>query len=645
MRRSSVALPVLLLAAGGLSACSGDGPGEGDDGARSVVTQLAGALSVAVAPATTDASAAPDPLATVPFSKADTATVTEQLDEIVDGMDGIAPEVSVEDVDTDGEQPSATLGWSWPVVADQDPWTYESTVDLVRADEKWAVVWEPSVVEPSLGEGDVLDAVSQPTDRGDITGAGGEVLVTERPVVRVGIDRIRVEAAAAPASAKALAGLVGIDVAPYVAAVKGAGARAFVEAITYREGEVPPAVQSGLDGIEGAHLVADEVALAPSRDFAAPLLGRVGPVTAEMLEKEPDAYRPGDVAGISGLQARYDEQLRGSTGRVVYAVPAGDTEKKTVLYEHEPTAGEPLALTLDRRLQTLAERVLAEVTPASALVAVRPSDGSVLAAANGAGTAGQNYATFGQFAPGSTFKAVTSLALLRAGLTPQSKVGCTPTVTVDGKRFKNYSDYPASSLGTIALQEAIAQSCNTALIGARDELDDQDLADAAASLGLGIDHDLGFPAYFGEVPDPASETEGAADLIGQGKVLASPLAMATVIASVQAGRTVVPHLVDGVESPVPDAATPLAKAEAAALKAMLRRVVTDGSGRGLADVPGGPVIAKTGTAEYGAAGEIRTHAWMIAAQGDIAVAVFVQTGESGSRTAGPILESFLRGAG
>lgn len=644
MRRSSVALPVLLLAASGLSACSGDGPGEGDDGATAVVEQLAEALTVAASPASGDASAAPDPLAAVPFGAGDSAAVVDQVGEILDGMDGLAPEVSVGDVDTDGEEPSATLRWAWPVVADEDPWTYESTVDLARSGEDWSVVWAPSVVEPSLGEGDVLDAVTQPTDRGDITGAGGEVLVTERPVVRVGIDRIRVKAAAAAASAKALAELVDIGVAPYVKAVKGAGDRAFVEAITYREGEVPPAVQSGLDRIAGAHLVADEVALAPTRDFAAPILGRVGPVTAEMVEKEPDAYRPGDLAGISGLQARYDEQLRGSAGRLVYAVPAGDTEKRTVLYEHQPSPGEPLALTLDRRLQTLAERVLAGVDPASALVAIRPSDGSVLAAANGAGTGGQNHATFGQFAPGSTFKAVTSLALLRAGLTPQSEVSCTPTVTVNGKRFKNYSDYPSSSLGTIPLQEAIAQSCNTALISARDELGTKDLADAAASLGLGIDHDLGFPAYFGEVPDPASETEAAADLIGQGKVLASPMAMATVIASVQAGRTVVPHLVDGVESPVPDAAKPLAKAEAAALKAMLRRVVTDGSGRGLADVPGGPVIAKTGTAEYGAAGEIRTHAWMIAAQGDLAVAVFVQTGQSGSQTAGPLLEEFLRGA-
>ena len=77
---------------------------------------------------------------------------------------------------------------------------------------------------------------------------------------------------------------------------------------------------------------------------------------------------------------------------------------------------------------------------------------------------------------------------------------------------------------------------------------------------------------------------------------------------------------------------------------MLRGVVTDGSGRGLLDVPGPPVIAKTGTAEFGTGDDLQTHAWMIAAQGDLAVCVFVDVGASGSGTAGPILEAFLRAA-
>ena len=73
----------------------------------------------------------------------------------------------------------------------------------------------------------------------------------------------------------------------------------------------------------------------------------------------------------------------------------------------------------------------------------------VLAAANGAGTDGYSVATVGQAPPGSTFKVATSLALLRAGLDPDSRVTCPGRVVVDGKPFVNYSDYPSGSLGSI----------------------------------------------------------------------------------------------------------------------------------------------------------------------------------------------------
>ena len=91
-------------------------------------------------------------------------------------------------------------------------------------------------------------------------------------------------------------------------------------------------------------------------------------------------------------------------------------------------------------------------------------------------------------------------------------------------------------------------------------------------------------------------------------------------------------------------AEPLTKDEARQLRSMMRGVVTQGSGRVLGGLDGGPVIAKTGTAEYGSSAPYKTHAWMIAAQDDLAVAVFVNDGQSGSRTAGPLLRTFLDGA-
>ncbi|WP_139979976.1 penicillin-binding transpeptidase domain-containing protein [Nocardioides litoris] len=639
----SAALALALALA--LVACTDDAPDPAEVGetAEGTAARLADALEARS-------------LDEVPFTEVTGAEASADLGDVVEGMGDRSPQVELGEVTEDGESATATLTWTWPLTeetgdgaegpepdpADTGEWTYDSRVTLRRVGDRWQAEWGHQVVEPSLNAASVLDASTVPATRGDIVGAGGVKLVTDRPVVRVGIDRAAVPQAEAGRSARALARLVDIDVAPYAKAVRGAGAKAFVEAITFRQADVPPAVLRGYEAIPGATLVRTERPLAPTREFAAPILGTVGEVTAEMVADESDRYQPGDVAGLSGLQARYDEQLQGEAGVVVDAVGSDGVERE--LFRSGGGAGQTLQLTLDERLQAEAEAVLSDVGPASALVAIRPSDGAILAAANGPGNDGQNLATFGQYAPGSTFKTVSSLALLRRGLTPDAAVPCTPTVDVDGRDFENYDDYPAGGTGQIPFRAALASSCNTAFIAERTRLRDGDLAAAAASLGLGIDHDLGFPAYFGQVEPPTTETGRAADMIGQGTILASPMVMATVAASVQAGTTVVPRLVQQVDVEVPAEATPLAPREAEQLRSLLRGVVTDGSGRFLADLPGPPVLAKTGTAEYAAGDGVRTHAWMIAAQGDLAVAVFVQDGASGSSTAGPLLEAFLRAA-
>ena len=136
------------------------------------------------------------------------------------------------------------------------------------------------------------------------------------------------------------------------------------------------------------------------------------------------------------------------------------------------------------------------------------------------------------------------LARAAAGRADARVDGVLPaTITVDGRRFKNYDDYPSDRLGQITLRTAVANSCNTAMIGQRGKVPQADLAAAAAALGLGVDHDLGYPAFLGSVPtDAGSETEHAASMIGQGRVQASPVAMAAVAASVARGATVTPQL-------------------------------------------------------------------------------------------------------
>jgi cell division protein FtsI/penicillin-binding protein 2 len=625
--RPLVSIAAAVLTASALTGCTGSDEPAGPD-----PDQAADALAAALASGD---------FADVAFAEDQTPTAVDaDYAEVVDGLGDLTPTVTAGGVSDDGATATATLAWVWPIAGDE--WSYTTDVEMKRVGDEWQVPWSRALIEPSLRQATVLDVTPVGGARGDILGNRGVALVTDRDVVRFGIDRTQVPAAQAGASARDLARLVGVEPAAYAAQVEASGDKAFVEAITLRKDEVPLDVARGYSQIKGAVGIPDQVPLAPTREFAAPILGTVGDVTAEMIKEHPDTYEIGDQAGLSGLQARYDEQLQGVDGAVVNAVASDGMERE--LYRVDAQQGQPLRLTLDLQLQAAAERALDGVGPASALVAVRPSDGAILAAANGAGTDGYNVATYGQAAPGSTFKTVSSLALLRAGLKPSSTVPCTSRIVVDGKPFENYDDYPSGALGNIPLSAAVANSCNTAFISQAGKVKDGELAAAAASLGLGIDHDLGFPAYFGQVPAPKSQTEAAADLIGQGGILASPMAMATVMASIQSGTTVVPQMVKSVKVSVPDGVDPLTAGESSALTSMLRGVVTSGSGRGLLDVPGPPVIAKTGTAEFERNGKTLTHAWMVAAQGDLAVAVYVDEGSSGSGTAGPILEQFLRAA-
>ncbi|UZN03189.1 penicillin-binding transpeptidase domain-containing protein [Cellulomonas sp. S1-8] len=608
---------------------------------------------------------------------------------VVEGLGESTATVEVGDVTVADDEATATaaLEVTWDVPWTDEDWTYPATAQLVRDDEDdeqpWRARWALPLLAPDLTAGERLTVSRQAAERGDVLGQGGAVLVEARPVSRVGVDKTRLPEAELDGAARGLAAALAMDGDAYAARVAAAGPKAFVEAITVRSGD-PAYDVVALGALPGVGVVPDDLPLAPTRTFARAILGTVGDATAEIIEASQGAVAAGDLAGMSGLQRQHDALLRGTPGVTVHAVADGSGAQR-VLLAVDPVAGEALRTTLDPALQQRAEDVIGALLPASAIVAVRPSTGEVLAAANGPGSEGLSTATVGQYAPGSTFKVVSALAYLRGGLTPESTVSCLPTITVDGRTFQNFPGYPASALGDVPLRTAFAHSCNTAFIGSREMADEGGLLAAARSLGLEPAADLGFPAFLGTVPDEASPTALAASVIGQGQVLASPLGMATVAASVGAGRTVVPYLVadaagggtvdgqtddgetaddatDGAgsdgetddagsedagsadpETPDLPAATPLTAGEAAALQAMMRAVVTEGGASVLADLPGEPVLAKSGTAQFGQDADLRNHAWMIAVQGDLAVAVFVGEGDYGSTTAGPLMRALLAG--
>lgn len=646
---------VALMMAGSLSACD-----DGRAGAEGAAKQLASSL------------AALD-VGSLAVDGKDAAAANEQLKAVFSALDPAKPSVESGEVKLDGDKASVPLNYTWKIGTAE--WKYTSQAELKKSGDKWVVQWAPALLEPDLKDGEVLDKSVTPPARAEILGAGDAKLVSYRPVVHVGIDKTTLGSADPAASAAKLAQLVGVDEAVYVKQVQASGPQAFVSAITLREdGRTITDQQISL--IPGARGVPDSLPLAPTRTFARSVLGTAAEASAEQIQKAGGALKAGDTVGTGGLQEQYDAQLRGQDGVSIKARPQGMTDDQVkaarpdprrVLFAVDTKPGEPLKTTLDPRLQQLAEDTLAGVGPASAIVALRPSTGAVLAAASGPGSNGYNTAMLGQYAPGSTFKIVDSLAMIRNGMTPDSKVECPPTITVDGRTFKNAEGYPASSLGSVALRDAFAHSCNTAFIGARDQVSQAQLESAATSLGLAVQAPkLGADAFLGSVPGSADGTEHAASMIGQGKVLLSPLSAAVMAASVAHGAPVSPQLVLNPSSASPSAgATPAASgspsssaspapaasdkpitpAEAAALGDMMRAVVTSGHAGFLASVPGAPVGAKTGTAEFGNDNPPKTHAWIVAVHGDLAVAVFVEDGGLGATTSGPLLKSFLTAAG
>ena len=593
-------------------------------------------------------------LSPVPFVGSTGSAVNDLFQPLVIGMGPLKPNVTVASVSRKGSTATARLSFVWTFPGVPAHWTYEAEAKLAKESGQWKTSWQPSIVQPQLVGTNRLSQRRLHPERGELLGEDGAPIVEDRAVFRIGIDKSKVSGDKAKASAVRLAKVVEINPKAYAAKVAAASNNAFVQAIVLRMDAPDLPRGSRIRAIPGALSIRTSQMLAPTRDFARPIIGTVGEATKEDVDQSGGAVVAGDQVGQSGLQKRYDTQMRGTPGvrvRLVAAKPSGSSASPTptpspaaeaepvVLFEVKPVPGKPLTTTLNVGLQKLAEKTLATTKPASALVAIRPSTGAVVAAANGEGNRGQSLATLGRAAPGSTFKVVSALALLRAGLTPQSSVKCPLTVTVNGRKFRNYSDYPRDHLGIIPFRTALAQSCNTAFIGQRGKLEKSSLGDAAVSLGFGTDYDVGFPSFFGSVPNDPSATGRAASMIGQGKVEASPMVMAAVVASVAEGETVIPHLIDGTQAA--PKGKPLTDREARQLRRMMRAVVTEGSGRVLSTLDGPTVLAKTGTAEYGASKPLKTHAWMLAAQGDLAVAVFVNDGKSGSRTAGPLLRTFL----
>lgn len=365
------------------------------------------------------------------------------------------------------------------------------------------------------------------------------------------------------------------------------------------------------------------------------VVGSVGAATAEQAAALGPAYEVGDPVGQSGLQAGFQEQLGGRPSGEVRLLQGRQVLKVEATFAGTP--GQAVRTTLDPRILGAAQAALGEAGNPAALVAIQPSTGAIRAIANRPSN-GFNRALAGRYPPGSTAKVITSLALLQHGVTEATRISCPKEITVNGRTISNSED---EELGDISFADAFAHSCNTAFIQLAERLEPAQLLDAARFLGFDADPALGTGAATSQFPAPNGIVDQVSEAIGQGRVLATPLQMASVAAAVGAGGYRAPHLV---EAPVPVPFTPMPAGVAPVLQDLMRQVVARGTGQ-KARLPGTPVAGKTGTAEFGTAVPLHTHAWFIAFRGDLAVAVIVEDGGFGGDTAAPIVRDFLARVG
>ena len=549
------------------------------------------------------------------------------------GLDGASLRARLLDVREDGDsaRARAELAWDVPGIG---RFAYPVSMTLRRGDERWTVAWSERVVHPKL-EDDTqrLGTTREAARRGDILDRDGVAIVRPRTVYRVGLARDKVTDVGV--SVDALARVVDIDRRSFTQAVRGAGPEQFVEAIVLREADYEP-VKDALKAVPGVLAVHDQAPLAESREFARALVGTVGPATAEQLEQLGSSRAPGDEVGQSGLQARYEERLGGATTREVVIRAGGEPVETLLTREGKP--GRPLRTTLSIDVQRAAEAALADRQDEASLVAVQPSTGDILAVANRPVDTVFDRALEGRYPPGSTFKVVTTAALLRAGLQPDEIVDCPRTIDVGGRSFKNFE---GNAQGAVPFAQDFAQSCNTAFVSLTERLPAEALGEAGRAFGLGERLRLGMPAAEAQVPPGRDLVARAAAMIGQDRILASPLAMAGVAATVADGRWRAPRLLAGDAS---REGAPLDAGELETLRGLTRAVVTEGTGTALAGIPG-DVHGKSGTAEYGGGDPPPTHAWFIAYRDDVAVAVLVENGRSGGSVAAPIAARFFEALG
>jgi cell division protein FtsI/penicillin-binding protein 2 len=330
---------------------------------------------------------------------------------------------------------------------------------------------------------------------------------------------------------------------------------------------------------------------------AAAVAGSLGPAKGRAAaEQERLGFPPGAPTGTSGLELAFNVRLEGHPGGQLIATGRG---RSKVLASKKPAPGRAVHTTIDPSLQHAA--VIALGGTYGGVAVLDAKRGSVL------GLAGIAFS--GPQPPGSTFKLVTTTAALDAGVVKTTDRFPIQTHAVVGGRVVSNANGEACGGSFV---QAFAQSCNSVFVPLGPKVGSRRLVATAERYGFNAPPSLYDAAALAAVDPPSStipkRIPTAVDLgvsaIGQGKVLATPLEMASVAQAIANGGIREPNAIvaDRGLAPAQRPVRVTSRKTAATLKALMLGVVRFGTGTAAA-LPGVEVAGKTGTAELGPVGQ------------------------------------------
>lgn len=491
--------------------------------------------------------------------------------------------------------------------------SYKGTLD--RNDGQTTINWQPNLVFPEMEGNDKVSLTTQEAARGNIIDRNGEPLATTGKLKQLGVVPSKLgDGGEKTANIKAIASSFDLT----EDAINQAISQSWVQPDYF----VPLKIIDGATPELPAGATIQEVdgRYYPLGEAAAQLIGYVGDITAEDIDKNPELSSNGKI-GRSGLEMAFDKDLRGTTGGKLSITDADGVEKK-VLIEHEVQNGKDIKLTIDAKAQKTAFDILGG--KAGSTVATTPKTGDLLALASSPsydpnkmtnGISQEDYKAYEEnpehpfisrfatgYAPGSTFKIITAAIGLDNGTIDPNEV-----LTINGLKWQKDSSWGSfqttrvsSDVSQVDLKTALIYSDNIYAAQETLKMGEKKFRTGLDKFIFGEDLDLPIsmnPAQISNEDSFNSDILLADTGYGQGELLITPIQQAAMYSVfTNNGTLVYPKLIADKETK--DKKNVISETAVQTIVPDLREVVQDvnGTAHSLSAL-GIPLAAKTGTAE------------------------------------------------